>query len=334
MTKIERAVEAFLQQMSFQRHTADTYGHGLQAFIAFVGSAYGSQALEALDSDCLAGFYRWMLSSRGRGYSPRTAAVYLAAAKRFLEWLDARGELPQELSLTRALHRLAVYRGRRGRSGYQRRPVDDRVPEIVTYYDDMPLPAPDSPRARRQRLIVLRARAVVHVLYATAARVSEVVSLTRRQVRDGVADEVLITGKGGRQRILFLTPDAQAAIRAYLQERTDRNPWLFVAHNGRRPGHITRSTVWAIVKDAVRALGLDEETSPHTFRHYRATQLLNRGMPLESVQALLGHRSITTTRTVYAETFTATLREQVQQYGIPARQAVESARKQEGPDER
>jgi site-specific recombinase XerD len=266
-----------------------------------------------------------MISSRGRGYSRRTAAVYLSAVKRLLEWLDARGQLPQAFSLTQAEHRLTVHRGRRGRPGYRRRPVDDRVPQIVTYYDDLPLPLPDSPRECEQRLIILRNRALVHVLYATAARVSEMISLTRQQVRDGNADEVQIVGKGNKQRVLFLGSDAKAAIQAYLEERTDRNPWLFIPHNGRRPGHVGRTTVWYVVKEAALALGLDRATSPHTFRHYRATQLLNNGMPLESIQALLGHASITTTRTVYADTFTATLREQIEQCSIPARQAVQLA---------
>jgi len=100
-----------------------------------------------------------------------------------------RDQLPPGFSLTQAKHRLMVQHGRRGRQGYQRRPVDDRVPEIVTYYDDLPLPPPDSPQECQQRLIILRARALVHLLYATAARVSEVLSLTRRQVRDGAADD-------------------------------------------------------------------------------------------------------------------------------------------------
>lgn len=326
--KLEEAASVFLQQMGFRIHTANTYRHGLEAFLAFARKTYADQTLEALDPGCLEGFDRWMLSPRGRGYSPRTAAVYLAAVRRLLEWLDARESLPQGFSLTRAQHRLAVHRGRRGRHGYHRRPVDERLPEIVTYYDDLPLPAPDSPRARQRRLILLRARAVVHVLYATAARVSEVTGLTRQQLRDGRAGEVLVTGKGERQRVVFVAPDAQRAIRAYLHERSDPNPWLFVPHNGRRPGHIVRGTIWVIVKQAARALRLDAATSPHTFRHYRATQLLNNGMPLESVQALLGHRSITTTRTVYAETFTATLREQVQRCAIPARQAAESIREE------
>ena len=332
MNGLREVVNRFLREMDFARNTAATYRHGLTAFLAFVEKAYGAVDVTAVDEDCLAGFYRWMSSPRGRGYSPRTASVYLAAARRLLEWLEARGELPRDFSLTRALHRLRVHRGRRREGGYHRRPVDDRVPEIVTYYDDLPLPSPDSPEEVRRRLILLRARAVVHTLYATGARVSEIVALTREQVRDGEASEVYVVGKGNYRRILFFDADAQEAIRAYLHERTDRNPWLFVAHNGRRPGHITRSTVWTIVKEAVKALGLDRRTSPHTFRHYRATQMLNAGMPLESVQAFLGHRNIATTRAVYAETLVATLREQVRRFGVPAREAARSAGRKERED--
>jgi integrase/recombinase XerD len=164
---------------------------------------------------------------------------------------------------------------------------------------------------------------VVHTLYSTGARASEIITLTRDQVRHGQAQEALISGKGGRQRTIFFTPQAQAALRAYLEARGDDNPWLFIGHNGRRPGHIHRGTVWTIVKDAVEALELDPSTSPHTLRHYRATQLLNAGMPLESVQDFLGHQNIGTTRTVYAHTATRTLRDQVRQFGRTPQEALE-----------
>jgi integrase/recombinase XerD len=72
---------------------------------------------------------------------------------------------------------------------------------------------------------------------------------------------------------------------------------------------LSRQTIWHIVKDAVRALGLYEGISPHDFRHYRATQLLNDGARLEDVQAILGHAHIGTTRDVYARTDRRTLRE-------------------------
>ena len=80
-----------------------------------------------------------------------------------------------------------------------------------------------------------------------------------------------------------------------------------------------------MVKAAARALDLYETTSPHSFRHYRATQLLNEGMPLESVQAYLGHQDIATTRKVYAHTHTAVLRDQFDTYGLSPAQALQGS---------
>ena len=336
ITGLEMAVDLFLARMAFGENTARTYRCGLSAFLSFCQKKYrgaskeaASVGIEELDTACLEAFSRWLVSSRGRGYSPRTASVYLTAAKRFLLWLDAQNALPPTFSLSQALHRLMVYQGQRRQGGYIRRPVDLRVPLIVLYYDEMELPDPVSRQAIQQRLMILRARATVHLLYATAARVSEIASLTRQQVQDGKASEIMITGKGGRQRLLFLSPQAQKAISMYIQERRDSSPWLFIPHNGTRPGHLGRGALWRIVKDAAQALKLSSQVSPHMFRHFRAIQLLNNGMPLESVQAFLGHGSIATTRTVYAPTMVATLQEHLERYGVSPAEAIRKIEGQE-----
>jgi site-specific recombinase XerD len=88
-------------------------------------------------------------------------------------------------------------------------------------------------------------------------------------------------------------------------------------------------SVWRAVKRAAQALGLSKAASPHAFRHYRATQLLNEGMPLESVQAYLGHASPETTRIVYAHTRTAVLRDQLSTYGLSAKEATEATRRKD-----
>jgi site-specific recombinase XerD len=161
----------------------------------------------------------------------------------------------------------------------------------------------------------------MHTLYASAGRVSEVASLTRAQVADGRVSEILITGKGNKQRMLFLTPESLAAIRAYCNARNDPYPALFISHRKGKGQALTRMSIWRAVKQATHALGLSKITSPHSFRHYRATQLLNEGMPLESVQAYLGHASPETTRIVYAHTKTAVLRDQLNTFGLSPKEA-------------
>jgi site-specific recombinase XerD len=242
-------------------------------------------------------FYDWL--HRAQQYRPRTVSVYLAAARRFLTWLDAHDLLSAELSVAKANNRLKAVLGRARRQSDTAKAVDPDLPDVVNYYDGLALP-PRRNDAYNKRLRILRNRAIVHTLYASAGRVSEVASLTRNQVLDGRLDEVLITGKGGKERVILLTPEAQAAISAYCRERDDRYPGLFISHGRNRGKSLGRWALWKVVKDAAKALDLFQGTSPHAFRHFRARQLLHEGMDLDVLQAYLGHADISTTRRIYA----------------------------------
>jgi integrase/recombinase XerD len=173
------------------------------------------------------------------------------------------------------------------------------MPQVVGYYNDTPLPPHNDTYNRR--LSLLRDRALVNLLYSTAARLSEILALNRTQVGNGRSPTATITGKGQRPRTLHIMPYAQRAIQAYLAERTDSNPALFVSHSRNAGGaRLTQSGAHNVIKKAVKAQRLEPSLSAHDFRHYRATQLLREGMPLEVVQELLGHADVSTTRSIYA----------------------------------
>lgn len=326
------AMDQFLRVAPLAPRTRETYALGLRKFLEFL--AYGDYVntlpaavppspedlpVRALDSRALVAFAEWLQAgvsldeTRGERvhYQPSTIHVWLSALKRFLRYAVAMEWTGPQFDLGVAMEKL---RAAAPSPAYRHRPVlmpDQRIPEIVLYYDRRPLPEPDGkPSTHRRRLQVLRNRAIVHCLYDTAGRVSEVASLTRAQVQDGGVSEVVIRGKGGRERVLFLTPRTRRAIQAYCRERgQDGHPALFISH-GRDEGHpLSRVSLWRVVKQAARACGLAPDISPHDFRHYRATQLLNRGARLEDVQAILGHASITTTRQVYARSSRRTLRD-------------------------
>lgn len=257
-----------------------------------------------------------------RKFAKATQQLYVAALRRLLEWLDANDKLPAALNRAKAEARYRVSRGST-RSGYRHRLADERLPQVIQFYDTQELPDSKGAGARK-RLEILRSRAIMHTLYASGGRVSEIASLTRGQVSDGNASEVLITGKGNKERMLFLTPEAQASIRVYCRERADSQPALFISHGRGKGQALTRVSIWRAVKAAAKALGLSAITSPHSFRHYRATQLLNEGMPLESVQAYLGHASPATTRIVYAHTKTAVLKDQLRTFGLSPKEALDN----------
>ncbi len=242
-------------------------------------------------------FRNWLLANRARS----TAATYTAAILSYLTYLDGRDLLPTTVQLGKLQRQIA------------RRKVEQNIasgvidldqaradiPRIVTYYDALPLP-PENDKYNR-RLSLLRDRALAHTLYATAARISEVVSINRSNIGYGRAATGTIVGKGNKPRTIHLRDYAQSAIRVYLAERTDGNPALFVSHSrNANNARLSATSAHNIVKKAVKALGLHPSLSAHDFRHFRATQLLRQGVPLEVVQEYLGHADISTTRGIYA----------------------------------
>jgi site-specific recombinase XerD len=308
--------------------TAATYRFGLACFATFITDTKyiplpPPYPATQLHDDVLLKFQNWLLKQR---YSPASQENYIAAVKRFLIWLDANDYLPSGFQVGKAVNRLKAARGGRRSVKIGREP-DPGVPRIVTYYDEIPLPSPDERRGQVKRLEILRARAIVHTLYASAGRVSEVASLTREMVLDGRKAEVRITGKGNKDRLLLLTREAQNAIAAYCRERDrlgNNAPGLFVSH-GRAAGKmLDRKTLWLVVKKAANELGLFKGTSPHAFRHFRAQQLLHEGMDLDVLQAYLGHADISTTRRIYAP-YTAVdkVRDQLETFGRSAKDAAQ-----------
>ena len=335
---LDEAQEQFLATLHAHK-TAETYRWALKAFQRFLlehwetgeGEAH-SYPIKHLADDVLEEFYYWLSEQYE---SQQTTRTYLSAVRRFFGWLDARELLAESFQLSKAQNRLKAAQGTRKRIPYKHKRVDPELPALISYYDNLRLPEGQGRRARIDRLNVLRARAIVHTLYASGGRVSEVASLTREMVLDGRLDEVHLVGKGGQPRVILLTSEAMRAMQAYIAERNDGYAGLFISHGRGYGNPLGRGTIWAVVKKAARILGLHRSTSPHSFRHYRATQLLNEGMPLESVQAYLGHQDISTTRKVYAHTKTAVLRDQLGTFGRSPTEALQDLeaqrRKYQGP---
>jgi len=151
----------------------------------------------------------------------------------------------------------------------------------------------------------LRAQCMMQVLYATGMRVGELISLPAAAAR-GDPQTILIRGKGGKERLLPLSPPARAAMRAWLAHR-DANESARQAETGAKPsrflfpstgksGHLTRVGFYLLIKDLAREAGLSPTAvTPHTIRHAFATHLLHNGADLRAIQTLLGHANIATT---------------------------------------
>ncbi len=299
--------DAFLREAGAQSlKTESTYRSGLRLFADwlqhFRKTGYSKKdewplSPTGLTTDVILEYRGWLLSNRSRA----TVTTYMAAVVGYLNYLDGYDRLPESVQLGKLQRQMA----RRQIERNQAENVIDLdlarqdIPKIIDYYDALPTPAEND--AFNRRLTLLRNRAIVRMLYSTAARISEVVSLNRANVGNGRAEYATIVGKGNKGRTLHIRGYAREAVVTYLAERRDSNPALFVSHSrNSASARLSITSVHKVVKRAVKALNLHEGLSAHDFRHYRATQLLRAGMPLEVVQEFLGHADVTTTRNIYA----------------------------------
>jgi len=150
----------------------------------------------------------------------------------------------------------------------------------------------------------LRDKALLELLFSTGLRVSELCALSR--YLDWSRDEISVRGKGGKLRLVFLSPRAKQTVKEYLAKRTDMAEALFVHYGPQRsadtggkdapPRNITKRSVERIVKQYAVKAGIDKRVTPHTIRHMFATDLLENGADLRAVQVLLGHANIQTTQ--------------------------------------
>jgi len=144
----------------------------------------------------------------------------------------------------------------------------------------------------------LRDKAILELLFSTGLRVSELCSLTNDI--DLSADEFSIRGKGGKIRVVFLSEEAKNAIKKYLALRKDMDDALFVKigkeASKNKNSHLTKRSIERIVKQYAIKAGISKKVTPHIIRHCFATDLLQNGADIRSVQIMLGHSNISTTQ--------------------------------------
>ncbi len=164
---------------------------------------------------------------------------------------------------------------------------------------------------RGDELGALRDRAILELFFSTGLRVSELCNLN--QDLDLSRDEFSVRGKGEKVRVVFLSSSAKSAVAAYLKKRGDMSDALFVSYGKGQPKtkdlpRLTPRSVERLVKQYAVKAGITRKVTPHVIRHSFATDLLENGADLRSVQALLGHANIATTQ-VYTHVTDKHLRE-------------------------
>ena len=153
-------------------------------------------------------------------------------------------------------------------------------------------------------LISLRDRALLELLYATGARVTEIINLNTTDISsikndDSQVTTIRVKGKGGKERVIPIGSFGLTAVNDYLTRsrptlcRVLTQKALFLNQRG---GRLTRQSAWGIVANRAARAGLAEVVTPHSMRHSFATHLLDGGADIRVVQELLGHASVTTTQ--------------------------------------
>jgi site-specific recombinase XerD len=280
---LKQYVQDFLDHLEVEKNrspkTLENYHHYLQRFIEFANREGQTSLSPAGITLPLVRKYRLYLNhvtdSRGETLKISTQNYHIIALRAFLKFLakqDIRTLSAEKIELGKTPQRTVDFL---------------EIDEVDRLFAAVP---------QTDKLQDLRDAAIFETLFSTGLRVSELCHLTRDKINLD-RGEFMVRGKGNKPRIVFLSPDAKAAIARYLKKRPDNNEFVFISHgiNSNESGLTARSVERVIQKYATKA-GIVKKVTPHTLRHSYATDLLINGADIRSVQALLGHASITTTQ--------------------------------------
>ena len=288
-------VDTFVAYLNAVRHsspaTVAAYRREVERFLRSTGT-------EDPRSVQTAAVRRYLASLAQEGLGPRSVNRAMSAIRsfyRFLRRYDA--DTPDPTA------------GLRGLRSDSRLPVFLFEDEAAALLDSAA--RPDSaavPPVTGDGLTAVRDAALLEFLYATGCRVAEAAALRLDDVQLE-ARTALVTGKGGKQRLVYLTESAARSLRTYLRDRFAAHPEsrsVPAVFLNRRGGALSDRGMRLAVSRYRHQVG--KPVSPHTFRHSFATHLLNGGADIRTVQELLGHASLSTTQ-VYTHTSVDRLRD-------------------------
>ncbi len=311
-TEMDKLKREFLEYLEIEKgraiRTVENYEHYLTVFFEFGKIKSPSE----IDDEKVREFRLWLNRQTtgnnrqtGNTVSKKTQNYYMIALRVFLKYLTKRG--------IKAMPRDQIELAKT-----PERSLDLISPEELTRLLNSP---------SGNSLKDLRDKAILELLFSTGLRVSELCSLTNDF--DFKRDEISIRGKGGKVRVVFISEDAKNAVKKYLDARKDMNDALFVqvesekfphksdlganSKKNKSPGptygnSLTRRSIERIVKQHAIKAGITKKVTPHVIRHSFATDLLNNGADIRSVQVMLGHASISTTQ-IYTHVTDKHLRE-------------------------
>lgn len=172
------------------------------------------------------------------------------------------------------------------------------APRVVSFLTDEEIAQLMAMPAMYEKKWLKRARdeAILHTLFGTGLRVSELVSLKKTDIKLD-SNQFRVIGKWSKMRSVFFTKHAREKLENYMKMRDDECDHLFInLSNFQSFTTLSRNAIEELVKNYAKLAWIDKKVTPHTLRHSFATSLIKKGADIRSVQTLLGHSSITTTQ--------------------------------------
>jgi len=280
-------INNFLEYLEVERGlskaTTDNYKFYLLRFAEFA-KQNGVARPEKITKELIHKYRLWLnrlVDNRGKSLKKNTQNYHLIAVRGFLKYLvktDVKTLEPEKIELAKQ----------------QPRQVDFLEGSDLERLLAAPL------LIEASEIIKKRDKAILELFFSTGLRVSELCKLKIENI-NLKKDEFTVRGKGAKLRIVFLSDQAKDWLAEYLKMRQDMNPFLFIGHDKAAGGReeqvgLTPRSVQRLVQKYAKIAGITKQVTPHTMRHSYATDLLMNGADIRSVQAMLGHSSITTTQ--------------------------------------
>ncbi|MBI2017825.1 tyrosine-type recombinase/integrase [Candidatus Daviesbacteria bacterium] len=282
--QLSSLITDFLEYLELERNasqlTIKNYSHYLKRFLLFAGDITPSEIDLSLVRKYRLYLARFTDPQTHKGLKRITQNYFMIALRAFLRYL-ARVD------------------------------IDTISPEKVELGGSDPRPLKVLDEAHLKSLLEasdttkkdgIRDRCILEMLFSTGLRVSELASLNRDTINLN-RREFGIVGKGGKERVVFISGSAAGWLEKYLNVRKDSFKPLFIRFQGKvdpsnngEAMRLTPRSIERIVEKYVKKLGLPIKATPHTLRHSFATDLLINGADIRSVQEMLGHSSIQTTQ--------------------------------------
>lgn len=289
---IEAIVDDYEAYLALEKgnseNTCEAYLADVGKFLGWLAGADGSPSLRDTTLDTITAFVADLTDA---AISPRSQARIISGLKSFFKYLHLEGYIEVNPTLL-----------------VDNPKIGSHLPEILTVAEiDAMIDAIDMSKAESTRN-----RAIMETLYGCGLRVSELVNLEINKV---YFDQgyLIVTGKGDKERLVPMSPDAIEWMQSYLEQRrlmTIKKGEENIVFLNRRGHRLTRVMVFYIVKQLAETAGVKRSISPHTLRHSFATHLLEGGANLRAIQMMLGHESLGTTE-IYLHVDRSRLRREI-----------------------